>query len=183
MTPRTGPALIVAGVVLVVGGLVGGFVFAEESGDEVETASTTTTTVTTTTTTVTTTTFDRASLIDHEAVAAFYGVFVDAVHVHDVGTLIDRLHPVVFELFGEEQCLDFVGQRFNNPELSMEVVEVGPPETWTWEIDGRTVDVDDTVTVTLIQIEEVDGAPATMEVHLALDGDDVAWFTDCGDPI
>lgn len=184
MTPRTGLTVAAIGVALCLVGLVGGFVFAEDDGGSSGAPSTTTSPSTTSSSTSSsTTTTDPATLVDLASVQEFYDLFELAVQGGDGDVLYDRLHPAVFELYGEQQCRTFIDAGFDNPELEFEAQAVGPLEPWTWERDGRSVEVGDAVAVQLLQRTPAVPDPAPQEAHLALVDGEIRWFTDCGEPI
>ena len=188
MSPRTGLWVAAAGVALCVLGLIGGFVFAEDDEPTVSGATTTTATTaadetTTSASSSTTTTVDPAELVGLDDVRAFYELFEEAVQTGDGDDLHARLHPAVFELYGEEQCRAFVDAGFDNPDLGFEAQSVGPLGPWTWERDGRSVAVADAVAVQLVQRTPANVEPAPQEAHVALVDGELRWFTDCGEPL
>jgi hypothetical protein len=176
VTPRHGIVLIVAGAALCLVGLVGGFVFADDGAPSAEPT-------TTEATSTTSTTEDPADLVDQAAVEGFYDLFQTAVQTGDADTLYARLHPAVLDLYGADQCRAFIDAGFDNPDLTFEVVSVGPLEPWVWERDGRTVDVGDAVALQLVQRTLANPDPAPQEAHVALVDGEIRWFTDCGDPL
>jgi hypothetical protein len=167
-----GGALLVVGVALALVGAVGELA-SDDGGDASAITSTTAVTAGTTTTT---------TRPDVEAdVRAFVVDLAAAIRGGDAAFLLARLHPAVLERYGEDQCRA-VTDGLASPGLDLEVLDVGAPEAWDWQLDGETVStrVDEAVPV---RVRRTDGASSEeTEIHVAETEGVLRWFTDCGDP-
>jgi hypothetical protein len=94
--------------------------------------------------------------------------------------LFRRLHPAVLERYGEEQCRSAM-EGFDDPSFELEVQSSRGPHVWPWRTDGLTTRVPGTFDVNVIR--RVGGEEDNDVVHVALEGTQLRWFTDCGDPI
>jgi hypothetical protein len=96
----------------------------------------------------------------------------------DTAYLFDRLHPLVFERYGERQCRRYVNQELQpDPAASWTVLSSSGPAPWAWETDGLTTTVNDTWTVNIEIPDE-----GQREVHFAPSDGTWRWFADCGVP-
>jgi hypothetical protein len=100
-----------------------------------------------------------------------------AFQTGDAQYLFDRLHPLVFDRYGERQCRRHINGFAPNPGAQWTVVTSSGPAPWSWETDGLSTTVGDTWTVTLDE-------PGTgqRDVHFAPADGKWRWFLDCGDP-
>lgn len=171
MTRRAALAMIAGGVVLVVVGIVGGFVFADDGDDDAPIATATTSSTSSTVATA-----------DAETPEELYTLLEEAFRSGDADTLFARLDRAVLDAYGADQCRGYL-DGVEQPELEIDVVAVGEPEVWAFgERDGLAIRVEDAIPVELVQT--VDGtASAPQEAHVRRVGDELRWFTDCGDPI
>jgi hypothetical protein len=96
--------------------------------------------------------------------------------------LLSRLDPAVFEAYGEEQCRAYV-EGLDEPTIGFEVRDVGEPEDWDFgERDGLAIPISEAIPVEIVQ--SVDGVAAPpQETHVHRVGDQLRWFTDCGEPV
>lgn len=94
--------------------------------------------------------------------------------------LLDRLHPEVIDLYGRPQCAAFV-KTIQDETRTYQVTGSSDLEPWPYEPDGRSITVE---TVYTVEVEAtVEGETSTAELHFGLVGEELAWFTDCGDPL
>jgi len=95
----------------------------------------------------------------------------------DTQYLFDRLHPLVFERYGEGQCRRHVNGFAADPSASWTVQSSSGPAPWEWETDGLSATVSD---AWMVSIEIPD--EGQREIHFAPSEGTWRWFTDCGDP-
>lgn len=115
-----------------------------------------------------------------ETVEAFVEAFNQAFRDQDVDFLVDRLHPKVIQVYGEEACVAYV-ESVLDPELDLQITSVEGPEPWIWEVDERRFRIPSAYAIegelsTRGETRETAGhfAPVDGRLH---------WFTDCGDPL
>jgi hypothetical protein len=108
----------------------------------------------------------------------FADALLAAFQSADTQYLFDRLHPLVFERYGERQCRRHVNGFAADPSASWTVLSSSGPAPWEWETDGLTTTVSDTWTVSIEIPDEGQG-----EVHFAPSEGTWRWFVDCGDPL
>ena len=131
----------------------------------------------TTTTAATSTAADEPSA--RERVAAFTAV-LDAAHAEgDDGTLFERLHPIVLERYGADQCRAYLSS-VTGSLSDTEVLEVEGPTTIEFATDGIAAQVPDGYNVEATF--KVGDTARTAEIHFAEVDGELAWFTDCGVP-
>jgi hypothetical protein len=98
----------------------------------------------------------------------------------DVDSLYARLHPAVIDLYGGEVCAAYLTSVIETP-VQIDVRSASEIGTWIWVIDDRNIPIPQALDV------EVDftarGETVARTVHLALVGEELRWFTDCGDPL
>ncbi len=94
--------------------------------------------------------------------------------------LLDHLHPVVLDRYGEASCRRFTATAGVNG-LNLEYLGSNGPEPWDWELDGLTTRIDDGWTV--VTVWRQPGLEEQRELHLAPSDGTWRWFTDCGDPL
>jgi hypothetical protein len=111
----------------------------------------------------------------------FFALFAEAIRTGDVEFLLDRLHPVVLDLYGRQQCRAAVASLPTDPSFGVRVRSVRGPESYEFAPDGQSVTVDDAFTLTLA-FTSTEGT-SRQEGHLALIDGEMRWFTDCGDPL
>lgn len=112
----------------------------------------------------------------------FYSRLERAFQEGDVDFMIERLHPEVVELYGEQQCRGFLD---GQPPRTIEVVEIGETEPFDFgQRDDVDLVVDDTLVVTIRQSIEGADEPVESESHIVRTDDNTfRWFTDCGEPV
>jgi len=112
---------------------------------------------------------------------SFYDMFNSHYQERQVEGLLGSLHPKVIERYGAEPCRQTLeGTLQIAPE-----VEVGPvvgPFVWNWELDGVSDVIGNTYTVDITRSTGEDRVEGTTHLSLLQDGN-LAWFTDCGDPL
>ena len=172
LNKRTGLWLMVVGAVLVLGGIVGGFVFAEDGDGTAEPNATSSADTSTTTT-------DEPS---RETAADLYALLERAFADDDDATLLARLDPAVLETYGDAQCRAYL-EGLAPPGPTFEVVGVGEPAPWDYgERDGRQILVEDAIAVDLL-VTNPGAEPTAQVAHVRYDGSELRWFTDCGEPL
>lgn len=112
-------------------------------------------------------------------IASFLEALQAAVVNADANLLIERLHPAVFDRYGEAACSSYFGS--TPPELELEVLELFEPAPWNWTTDDLTIRIDDALEVEVARI--VAGQTFVQRIHLATVDGQLAWFTDCGEPV
>lgn len=174
MRPGAGLAAVGVGAVLVLVGAAGLVIDDDEDGGGgggVVASSTTTTSAPTTT-----------SAVPAETPEELYALLEVAFQTGDGDALFTRLDAAVLDVYGEEQCRSYV-DGLERPDLEFEVVEVYETAPWDFgKRDGLTVPIDDAIQVDIVQIVGGERAPVT-EAHVRYEGDELRWFTDCGDPV
>jgi hypothetical protein len=110
----------------------------------------------------------------------FYERYTEAMHSQEVGFLYDRLHPVVIERYGAEACQSYL-QTILDPGFDIGVEGVGDLGPWIYEMDDRSTQIEDVFPVDVVLTSR--GETKSFEVHLALMGGKLYWFTDCGEPL
>jgi hypothetical protein len=115
-----------------------------------------------------------------ETPQAFFDLYSQAMQMGNAGFLLDRLHPVVIDMYGAPVCQTYL-EGILEPTLQAQVNSVEGPMPWMFERDGqvheirRTYNVDLTITV--------GGEPSDRQAHLEQIDGLQTWFTDCGDPL
>jgi hypothetical protein len=107
----------------------------------------------------------------------FAAALLAAFQTGDSEYLVDRLHPAVFERYGEGQCRSHVNGLEADPAATWTVVSSDGPALWSWETDDLATTIDDTWTVT---VDEPD--TGQRDLHFAPRDGKWRWFLDCGDP-
>jgi hypothetical protein len=116
--------------------------------------------------------------LDPPTAEDFAGDLLAAFQTGDREYLFDRLHPLVFERYGERRCRRFVNEDLPpDPTASWTVLSSNGPAPWDWVTDELTTTVSDTWTV-LINIPDT----GEREVHFAPSEGKWRWFADCGVP-
>ncbi len=170
------PAVVAAiGIVLLLLGILGLF-FSE--GDKPPPAESVTSSGAGSTTSASTTGTSTTTAPAEPDTEGFIVDMGEALRVGDEVLLFDRLHPVVLERYGEEQCRTYL-ETLEVPDLVLEFRDVTGPEPWDWTLDDLTTPFAEAYTVTLYNSQ----AGGETELHLVLVGGELRWFTDCGDPI
>jgi hypothetical protein len=110
----------------------------------------------------------------------FAAALAEAHRDGDDAFLLDRLHPEVIDLYGRQQCAAFV-KTIQDETRAYQVAGSSDLEPWPYEPDGRSITVDQVYTVDVEAT--VAGETSTAELHFGQVGDQLTWFTDCGDPL
>lgn len=108
---KFGKALMGVGVALIAAGVVGLLADRPPVPTAATVVATTTTIAITTTSTAPTTTLEATTTtetVDAVDISAFVERFAVALETGDVGFLVETLHPVVVEAFGDETCETWV---------------------------------------------------------------------------
>ena len=114
-------------------------------------------------------------------IEAFYENLNEAQGAGDATAMAELLHPAVFDLYGSEQCSTYL-TGIVNPAVVFTPVEVLDFGAWRWERDGVSTSVDDAFAV-MVNATVNGEDQGSVEAHIAYNGDDLAWFTDCGEPL
>ena len=115
-----------------------------------------------------------------ETPQAFFDLYSQAMQMGNAGFLLDRLHPVVIDMYGEPACQTRV-EGLLEPTLQAQVNSVEGPMPWLFERDGQVHEIRQTYNVDLTIT--VGGEPSDRQVHLEQIDGLQTWFTDCGDPL
>jgi hypothetical protein len=113
-------------------------------------------------------------------IVAFYEGLDPAIRAADADTLVPLLHPATIERYGEPACRTYLGG-LADPTLDIVVESVAGPAPWDYVTDERTTTIPDTWTVQAKFTSQ--GETSDRELHVALVGGQVRWFTDCGTPL
>lgn len=116
--------------------------------------------------------------LDPPTAEDFAGDLLAAFQTDDDLYLFDRLHPLVFERYGERPCRRYLNGLPPDPNASWTVLSSSGPAPWDWETDDLTTTVPDTWTVTIEIPDE-----GQREVHFAPFEGPWRWFVDCGNPL
>lgn len=109
----------------------------------------------------------------------FLKIFVAAIRGGDADFLLERLHPVVVELYGERTCLRHL-KEFRDKTIVITLVSARGPGVFRWAVDGHEEDVPDVLTVKVAFDRQGEGD--RQRIHLGIVGSELRWFTDCGTP-
>ena len=113
-----------------------------------------------------------------ESLESFYGSLSDSLSAGDLDFSIERLDPVVFDLYSVDQCTATL-DRLADPTFSIEFHSEERHEPWDFELpDGRSVPIDDTVVTTITLFGP--GQPGeSAESHVTIINGEYHWFTYC----
>jgi hypothetical protein len=100
-----------------------------------------------------------------------------AFQAGDTQYLFDRLHPLVIERYGSDQCRNYTSGFDPNPETSWTVRNSSGPQSWVWGTDGLSTTVEGTWTVRVRIPDE-----GRRAVHFAPFEGTWRWFADCTPP-
>ena len=114
------------------------------------------------------------SALDPPTAEEFASELLVAFQSGDTSYLFDRLHPLVFERYGERRCRRYVNRLPPDPSASWDVQSSSGPAPWDWVTDGLTTTVTDTWTVS-IDIPDED----PRDVHFTPSEGTWRWFADC----
>lgn len=115
-----------------------------------------------------------------QLVETFSTELVNAMQSHDTTFLFDRLHPAVFDLYGEDACNVYLEGVAGYSQIV--ALDVQGPEAWTWEIDGVSIPLEDIYTID-VELTLPEGKELISVLHYALVDGELLWFTDCGEPL
>jgi hypothetical protein len=115
-----------------------------------------------------------------EAPESFVPRLAAAIREGNQGFLFQRLHPLVLERYGEQQCRTAL-EAFDDPSFELEVLSTTGPDPWRWRTDGVTTRVEETFDVEVTR--RAGGEETSDVVHVSPVGRQQRWFTDCGDPV
>jgi hypothetical protein len=115
--------------------------------------------------------------LDPPTAEDFADVLLAAFQTGDTQYLFDRLHPLVFERYGERQCRRHLNTFEADPTASWSVQSSTGPAPWDWITDEVTTTVNETWTIVIEVPDE-----GEREVHFAPFEGTWRWFLDCGDP-
>ena len=115
--------------------------------------------------------------LDPPTAEDFAAALLAAFQSGDTEYLLDRVHPLVFERYGEGQCRRHVSGLPADPSASWTVQSSSGPAPWEWETDDLTTTVGDTWTVTI----RIPGE-GQRDIHFAPFEGTWRWFVDCGEP-
>jgi len=111
-----------------------------------------------------------------------FQVFLDNLNIAhqtgDVDQLLGSLDSATIDRYGTDQCWDYLAQvagSFADPSLVHATAE-----SWEYQTDGLTADVPDAWTL-LLDVT-LGGSEQQVPMHVRPVGDEVFWFTDCGEP-
>jgi len=109
-----------------------------------------------------------------------FAVALAAAHREgDAAFLLQRLHPEVIDLYGRKQCASFL-KTIRDETRDYQVTGSSQLEPWPYEPDGRSIVVEDVYSVDVEAT--VAGETSSEELHFGLVGEELTWFTDCGEP-
>ncbi len=111
----------------------------------------------------------------------FFALFAEAIRTGDVEFLLARLHPVVLERYGRQQCRAAVAALATDPTFDAKVRSTSEAGAYEFTSDGESATVDDTLTVAVTFTTA--GDAGRQDAHVAPVDGELRWFTDCGDPI
>lgn len=111
----------------------------------------------------------------------FFALWTEAVRSEDDAFLLARLHPSVLEIYGRPQCRAQIATLEAAPGFDVTVRRVRGPEPYEYAPDDQSVTVQDAFTLALTFSSST--GTDRQQGHLALVGDEMRWFTDCGDPL
>lgn len=180
MRPWAGLGALVAGAVLVLVGVVGLLTSGDDDDGDGEVAATTPSAARATSSTATSAP-PTTSAAPAETPEELYALLEVAFQTGDGDALFARLDAAVLDVYGEAQCRSYV-DGLERPDLELEVVEVHETAPWEFgERDGLAVPIADAIQVDIVPIVGGERAPLT-EAYVRYEGDELRWFTDCGDP-
>lgn len=154
-----------------------------DAGTTTTAPATTTTTLPSTTTTAPPETSSTSTSTTTQAPPEDPGDYI-ASHIaaqgtNDVAFLLARLHPDVIARYGGEDACSAYLSSIPNPPFTLR--EIGPPEPWEYATDGQSATYPDAIPVEIER--DVGGQTVIQEIHLVYVGNELRWFTDCGDPV
>jgi hypothetical protein len=117
----------------------------------------------------------------NKTIPEFASLLAASMRVYEPDFLLTRLHPKIIEVYGESACQDYIEQ-LNVPTFRLHVASTSGPETWTFNRDGKSIDIENVYTAFAYQTEY--GHSGQVAIHFAKMADNTfRWFADCGDPL
>jgi hypothetical protein len=115
-----------------------------------------------------------------ETPEAFVASFNRAQEEEDVRFLLSRLHPEVIQRYGRAQCREYLGEVAGTVG-DVEIIRASGPRQAEYATDDQMVTIENArvLRISLTANDE----PTTGRMTLAVVGDELRWFTDCGDPV
>lgn len=120
-----------------------------------------------------------STAVASEDPATVFQSIATAIRSGDAAFLFGRLNPAVIDRYGATQCRSFV-QTIVHPTQTFAVLSVSGPAPWNWATDGLTTRIGSVYVLTVDRT--LDGNTTREQTHLAISGDHLTWFTDCGTP-
>lgn len=111
---------------------------------------------------------------------AFYAELVAGIRAADADDLIALLHPATLDRYGLTACQANLGT-LDDPAFDIVVNAVDAPADWDYVTDERTTTIPSAWTVHATFTSQ--GETSQRELHVAMVGDELRWFTDCGTPL
>jgi hypothetical protein len=111
---------------------------------------------------------------------AFYAELVAGIRATDADRLIALLHPATLDRYGLAACQVNLGT-LDDPAFDIVVGAVDAPADWDYVTDERTTTIPSAWTVHATFTSQ--GETSERELHVAMVGDELRWFTDCGTPL
>ena len=112
-----------------------------------------------------------------ETILEFISLLSASVRVQEADFLFERLHPQVFELYGEDTCRSYLAS-LGDPTFTIQVESISGPDTWTWEREDQAMQIPNVYSIRAYLTSQGETAPS--EIHFALMDDGThRWFTDC----
>jgi len=115
-----------------------------------------------------------------DVVNNFANGFNQAMAAGNATFLLDRLHPVVGEIYGRQACATYL-EGIIDPTFQINVVDISGPAPWDYARDGFSRPLDGIFTVDVDRTFQ--GQTDRIQMHLDVMPPDAYWFTDCGDPL
>lgn len=112
--------------------------------------------------------------------AEFYAKLVAAIRAADADTLVAMLHPTTLDRYGLAACRATLGA-LEDPTFDIVVGNVDPFMEWDYVTDERTTTIPSAWTVHATFTSQ--GETSERELHVAMVGNELRWFTDCGTPL
>lgn len=143
---------------------------------------------TTVSTAAATTTTEKGSKTA-ETINAFTEKWQQAFRSGDIDFLVTRLHPASIERYGEPACRESTKRQSPDPGWTITVKKVSELGLYEYASDQLSTVVNGVYTVTVVReigrpSQTGQGSPPVeSEIHLALVGGKLRWFSDCGTPL
>jgi hypothetical protein len=113
--------------------------------------------------------------------AGFQQNYNSAFQSSNVDSVVDLICPDVIYVYGPTECSNYIQQVIVNP-VHLEILEARLIGTWTWEIDGLSIPVDNAYEARVNFTAQ--GQTSEQMIHVVRKEDgSLCFFTDCGDPL